>query len=254
MRYHKYPRLFFPQSLELNLEVKLPKHQSHYLINVMRRKLADKIILFNAESGEFLAEVMEANKNATIVKVVKKLRDFNKGLDITLVYSPVKNVKDEFIVQKAAELGVSLVQPCIFSRTIRPKTKADRLVAVAIEAAEQCERLDVPEVRGLEDFSNIFSEIKDKYIILCDETGQGKPVNEALSKLDKGNQFVILVGPEGGFTDSEIEQVYSLSGVTGIGLGPRILRADTAIITALAIVQNYLGDFGELPDFRNVTR
>jgi len=273
MRYHKLPRLYVENELNVGEQIRLPKPASHYLVSVMRRKLTDNIILFNGKAGEFLAEITEANKSAASIKIVEKTRGQAICPNITLIYSPVKNVKSEYIVQKATELGASKIQPCVFERTIRPKVKEDKLKAVAIEAAEQCERLDIPHINELIDFANLLPEIKDKNIIFCDETGQGKPASEALSALlpstsnmspratipdlsprtscgVNGKEFIILIGPEGGFSDDEIKQIYELPNAAGIGLGPRILRADTAIIAALTLTQNYLGDFDSLPDFR----
>lgn len=250
MRYHKFPRLYVEQELTLGNELKLSQMQSHYLISVMRRKLADKILLFNGKAGEFLAEISQANKKSVAIKLIEKTRDFKPSPKINLIFSPVKNAKSEFIVQKATELGAAKIIPCIFERTVKSKVKRDKLEVVSIEAAEQCERLDIPVISELGNFSDVILALKDKNIIFCDETGKGKPMSEALSKLPAGEEYYVVIGPEGGFSDSEIDKIYSYPKAIGVGMGPRILRADTAIITALALVQNYLGDYGDLPDFR----
>lgn len=267
-RYHKCPRLFVEANLDVDVSLVLSKPQSHYLISVMRRKLSDNIILFNGKEGEFLAEITEANKNSVKLLIIEKSRDFIKSPNISLVYSPVKNAKDEFIVQKATELGVSNIMPCIFERTVKSKVKVAKLDLVAVEAAEQCERLDVPVVHELSEFTSLFKSLSDgsgvnssnsirREIIFCDETGRGGAASQVLSKLAVGNasnddvEYIVMIGPEGGFSASEIDDIYSLNHVSGIGLGSRILRADTAIITALSLVQNYLGDFDKLPDFRS---
>ncbi len=250
MRYHKFPRLYVLDSLKTGLEVIISKQQSHYLVSVMRRKLSEKVILFNGKDGEFLSEITEANKNAVILKITNQTKLFKKCPDIQLFYCPVKNAKNEFIVQKATELGVSLIQPIICERSVKTKINKDKLKLVAMEASEQCERLEVPMVNDLMNFGDAVETLKDHIIIFCDETGQGDTSYQALSKLERDKKYAIFIGPEGGFSDSEIEKIYSLENKCAIGLGPRILRADTAIITALSLVQNYVGDFNLLPDFR----
>jgi 16S rRNA (uracil1498-N3)-methyltransferase len=168
----------------------------------------------------------------------------------------VKNAKNEFIVQKATEMGVSAIQPVITKHTIKDKTNAERLNLVAIEAAEQCERLDVPQVFEIADLDRILPKYSNHTIILCDETGAGKSAKDVLPSIvipaQAGIQLklAILIGPEGGFSDDEIKYLHAMKNVHAIGLGPRILRAETAIITALALCQNYLGDFDISPEFR----
>ncbi len=250
MREHKLIRLFVASPFTPGEVIRLGKEQSHYLINVMRRKLADKILVFNGQDGEYKTEIINPSKDQVHLEILEKTREQHNSLQLTLIYSPVKTVKSEFIVQKATELGATKIQPVILERTIKDKINQHKLNLVAAEAAEQCERLDVPEVLSVVSFDKIIRDYKDYKIILCDETGKGKSFKDlASSSLNKG-KWAIIIGPEGGFSDNEIKALYELPNVIGLGLGPRILRAETAIIAAIALWQVALGDWGNQPDFR----
>lgn len=216
----------------------------------MRFKQDEELLLFNSVDGEFRGKIVAATKHEVGIRIGKRTKEQHNCPPLALLYAPVKNAKNEFIVQKATEMGVTEIQPVITKHTIKDKAKTEKLHLVAIEAAEQCERLDVPEVFEITELESALKKYSDYKIILCDETGKGEPAAEVLSKLNKGSKYAILIGPEGGFSDLEISHLHSKSNVFPIGLGPRILRAETAIITALALVQNYLGDFHMSPDFR----
>ena len=250
MRNHKLIRIFTDSPISLEGTVNLGKDQAHYLINVMRRKVTDSILIFNGSDGEFEAEIISANKNEAMLHVRRKVREQIASPELTLLYAPVKNAKNEFIVQKATEMGVNHIQPVITNNTIKDKTNNERLKLVAIEAAEQCERLDVPEVSEIAELDKILHKYEDHDIMLCDETGAGKAVSEILSSVKNSGKWAILIGPEGGFSANEIRILHGMKNVHAVGLGPRILRAETAIITAIALWQSYLGDFGSVPDFR----
>jgi 16S rRNA (uracil1498-N3)-methyltransferase len=250
MRNHKLIRIFVGHPLSENGSINLCKEHSHYLTNVMRLKVSDSILIFNGSDGEFNGVITSASKNEVSVNIKNKTRAQVSSPDLTLLYAPVKNAKNEFIVQKATEMGVSHIQPVITKNTIKDKAKNERLRLVAIEAAEQCERLDVPEVNEIAELDKILHKYENHKIMLCDETGAGKAVAEAFKGIKPGDKWAILIGPEGGFSDAEIKMLHEMKNVYPVGLGPRILRAETAIITALALWQNYMGDFGSAPDFR----
>lgn len=216
----------------------------------MRLKPSDSLVLFNGKNGEFSGRIVAATKHEVGIRIEKRTKEQHNCPSLVLLYAPVKNAKNEFIVQKATEMGVSEIHPVITKHTIKDKTNSERLNLVAIEAAEQCERLDVPHIHEIEELEKVLKKYSDHKIILCDETGKGDAAAEVLSKLGHGGKYAVLIGPEGGFSDLEISLMHSMKNVHPIGLGPRILRAETAIITALALVQNYLGDFARLPDFR----
>ncbi len=249
MRNHKLIRVFVSLPLAEGASINLNKEQSHYLTNVMRRKISDSVLLFNGSDGEFEGEIIAASRNEAVIKVKAQTRKQVSSPDITLLYAPVKNAKNEFIVQKATEMGVSHIQPVITHNTIKDKTNNERLRLVAIEAAEQCERLDVPEVSEIVELDKVLHKYDGHKIMMCDETGRGKPASVVLAH-QAGDRWCILIGPEGGFSEAEIKMLHSMKNIHPVGLGPRILRAETAIITAIALWQNYLGDFGSSPDFR----
>jgi len=259
MRQHKLQRLYFPDQLDLDKNINMSNSNAHYLYIVMRKRAGDNITIFNSIDGEYKCEITYIDKKQVSIKTLEKISEPKKSLNIQLLYSPLKNVKSEYIVQKATELGVSKISPCIFKNTVNTKIKSERLEIIAVEATEQCERFDIPEVEALNDFNDIRDTLKDdnKIIIFCDETGQGAPFYDQAIEIKKkltestNIEIIVIVGPEGGFTNDEIDYIYSLKNSYGVGLGFRILRADTAIITALSLTQSYLGDFFELPDFRS---
>jgi len=250
MRDHKLIRIFITEELSTGTQINLNKEQSHYIGTVMRHKISDALLLFNGADGEFKAEIISATKNQMTVEVKNQTRTQLSSPNLTLLYSPVKNAKNEFIVQKATEMGVKTIQPVITDNTVKEGAKSERLGLVAIEAAEQCERLDVPEVFAIEKLDKILNNYKDHKIMFCDETGQGKPVAEALRN-EGGSNWAILIGPEGGFSARELAYLKTMNNVHPVGLGPRILRAETAIITAIALWQGAVGDFNTQPDFRS---
>jgi 16S rRNA (uracil1498-N3)-methyltransferase len=258
MRDHKLIRLYIEAPIEIGHFINCNQEQSHYISNVMRRKISDNILIFNGSDGEFLANITIIHKNGVELKVIEQTREQTYSPEIKLLYAPVKNAKNEFIVQKATEMGVSEIQPINTDRTIRDKANTEKLDLVAIEAAEQCERLDVPQINNIKEFEHAIDDLQDYIIIVCDETGKGRAAAEVLTEIKNSNiedeqenfKYAIVIGPEGGFSPKELEYLRSLENVFAIGLGPRILRAETAIITALALVQNYLGDYALSPDFR----
>lgn len=256
MRDHKLIRMFIKAPLMQGASINLDKSQSHYLITVMRRKISDSVLIFNGHDGEFEATITSDSKSSAVLDVIKKTKEQHSSPNLTLLYAPVKNAKNEFIIQKATEMGASAIQPVITQHTIKDKINIERLLLVAIEAAEQCERLDIPDVNEIDVLEKILPKYNDHKIILCDETGAGKSASEVFSELkltcqnNENDKFAILIGPEGGFSDAEIKTLHAQKNVFAIGLGPRILRAETAIIAALALWQNYLGDFNQKPDFR----
>ncbi len=251
MRQHKIPRIYLNEALTLGTSITLGKEQAHYLITVLRKTVADQLLVFNGKEGEFLAAFTEVAKNKAVIQLTQQSRSFTPSPPLTLIFSPVKNIKPEFIVQKATELGVSAIIPCCFTNTVKTGVNLDRLHAVACEAAEQCERLDVPAISELITLKQLIPILQQKeHILFCDESGQGKPIYEVLQQQQRNGKWALVVGPEGGFTPAEIDYFYSLPNLNGVGLGSRILKAETAIIAVLSIWQAVLGDFNQLPDFR----
>ena len=237
-------RLYFPGKLSLEDPVKLENKQVHYLINVMRKKIDDSILVFNSVNGEYLAKISEIYKNTIIIDIIKKIRDVKIENDIWLLFAPVKKSPTEYIVQKATELGVSKIIPVITERTITKNLNLKRMQDIAIESSEQCERITIPEVCAVKKLKDLIPNWdNDRIIFFCDETIR----NDDVVKIDFKNLSTksfgaILVGPEGGFSTNETNYLREKKFIRPIDLGPRILRSDTAVIAALSFWHYLKGD------------
>ncbi len=212
----------------------------------MRQKSGNCFFVFNGLDGEFVAEISVVEKKFLTAQIKEKISDLKNVPNIALAFALVKNVRIDFIAAKASELGVARFQPLLTQRTIVDKINLERFKANIKEACEQCERNDFPEIllpKKLEKFLSE-KEAQEKIFILCDESGQGLKASETLPQISTGSrEIVILTGPEGGFTSEEFAKMRQLKNLHAISLGPRILRADTAIISALTLVQEFCGDF-----------
>lgn len=235
-------RLFLPEVLFINQIVKLTKQQSHYLIKVLRVKINDKIYIFNNSNGEYLANIELINDNIVTVKIFEQNRIFYLVPDISLAFAPVKNAKTEYLSMKATELGVRKIYPVITDRTIVRKINAKRVKANIIEAAEQSDRVDLPELEEINSLNSFLASLTDETLLLADESGDGMTAEDLFKQKKSLGKIIVLIGPEGGFSKIEQEKIKKLKNSYAINLGPRILRADTAIISALAIINNYYGD------------
>ena len=237
-------RLYFPGKLSLKSPVKLENKQVHYLINVMRRKIDDSVLLFNSVNGEFLANISEISKNTIIVDIIKKTRDVKIENDIWLLFAPVKKSPNEYIVQKATELGVSKIIPIITERTITKNLNLNRMQDIAIESSEQCDRITIPEICAVKKLKDlILNWDNDRIIFFCDETTRNNDVVKIdFQNLSTKSFAAILVGPEGGFSANETNYLREKKFIRPIDLGPRILRSDTAVIAALSLWHCLNGD------------
>ena len=237
-------RLYFPGKLSLEDPVKLENKQVHYLINVMRKKIDDSILVFNSVNGEFLAKISEIYKNTIIIDIIKKTRDVEIENDIWLLFAPVKKSPTEYIVQKATELGVSKIIPIITERTITKNLNLKRMQDIAIESSEQCERITIPEVCALKKLKDIIPNWDNgRIIFFCDETIRNNDVVKIdFQNLSTKSFGAILVGPEGGFSTNETNYLREKKFIRPIDLGPRILRSDTAVIAALSLWHYLNGD------------
>jgi len=237
-------RLYFPGKLSLKSPVKLENKQVHYLINVMRRKIDDSILVFNSVNGEFLANISEISKNTIIVDIIKKTRDVKIENDIWLLFAPVKKSPTEYIVQKATELGVSKIIPVITERTITKNLNLKRMQDIAIEASEQCDRITIPEICAVKKLRDLIHNWdNDRIIFFCDETIRNNDVVKIdFQNLSTKSFGAILVGPEGGFSANETNYLREKKFIRPIDLGPRILRSDTAVIAALSLWHCLNGD------------
>ena len=247
-------RLFINQSkITLNQRIEIRDNDFEYLTKVLRKKITDEISIFNGVDGEFKSVISTIEKKFLTLEIIEKISELQKAPNITLAFSLIKNVKIDVIATKATELGVSNFQPIITKRTIVDKVNNERFKANIKEACEQCERNDFPEVFEVEKLNKFLSnsKISEKILILCDESGNGLQAKEVLTKIKlfENQEIVILIGPEGGFAEEEFAKMKELKNLYSMSLGPRILRADTAMISALTLVQEFLGDFGLRPRF-----
>jgi len=242
-----HTRLFIKDSLPGSGMVTLNQEQSHYLANVMRQKLGAPVALFNGCDGEWATEIAELKKRAVTLRIVEKIKQQSTEPDLMLAFAPIKKARIDFIAQKATELGVGHLQPIYTQRTNVDRVKTDRLYANAIEAAEQCERLTVPEVSDPIKLSTLLAKwSKDRMIMFCDEDLSGKSAHEALCELapdQKNNPWAVIIGPEGGFDDDERTAIKKMPQTITVSLGPRVLRADTAAMAAISIWQSAIGDW-----------
>jgi 16S rRNA (uracil1498-N3)-methyltransferase len=240
-------RIFIEEKFFSGAQIKIQNNEFEYLTKVMRQKIADEVFLFNGADGEFKGNICQIEKKFLIIQLKEKISDLKKPANLTLGFAPVKNVRIDFIATKATELGLASFQPLITKHTIVDKINYDRFKANVKEACEQCERNDFPKILEIKKLEKFLLEAKtaDKILILCDESGQGKKASKILPKIPvkKNQEIVILIGPEGGFSKEEFQKMRNLPNIYSLSLGPRILRADTAVVSALTLVQEFLGDF-----------
>jgi 16S rRNA (uracil1498-N3)-methyltransferase len=236
------PRLHVEMPLLDGAEFALAQEQGHYLVHVLRLSSGDAVSLFNGNDGEWLGYLTTVVKKSVHVRLEKRTADVKLPADIDYLFAPLKHARLDYMVQKATELGARRLRPVITQRTISERVKLDRMKANAIEAAEQCNLVFVPEVLEPLPLSKVLADWDgSRRLIFCDETAEVANPVEALKRVSV--PAAVLVGPEGGFTFEERELLKSLKFVTAISLGPRIMRADTVAIAALAVVQATLGDW-----------
>ncbi|HQZ14029.1 MAG TPA: 16S rRNA (uracil(1498)-N(3))-methyltransferase [Devosia sp.] len=246
-RTHKsFPRLYVTHGLAPGGTVALDKDQTNYLINVLRLKAGDSVILFNGRDGAWLAKVADPHRKGATLELVVPTAHQSPPSDLWYGFAPLKSARLDYVVQKATEMGVGVIQPVLTRFTQVHRLKSDKLDANVIEAAEQCEVLTIPVMApevALTDLIATWREVHGlRRLIVADESApSGSPV-EQLEWL-RGLPVGILVGPEGGFSDDERKLLLEQDFVVPISLGPRILRADTAAVAALALVQAIIGDW-----------
>ncbi len=240
---YKMQRLFVIDALSAKIEIDLPAQQSHYLAHVLRMRVADEILVFNGSDGEWRAVIAALSKKSVTLAVVEQTRPQPIPPDLLYCFAPIKVGRLDYMVQKAVEMGAGALQPVITQHTQVPKIGIQRLQANALEAAEQCGILAVPQVREPVKLDRLLATWdKTRTLIFCDEAAAGDNPVKALEALT-GRELALIVGPEGGFSEAERQQFRALPFVTAIPLGPRILRADTAAVAALAVIQATIGDW-----------
>lgn len=234
-------RLYFAETLGEGDDVALSKEQSHYIGTVLRKSEGDSVRIFNGGSGEFRAEITSVSKRAARLEIKEQLRKPLPSPDILLCFAPLRKHRTAFVIEKATELGVRALQPVITARTQFPKLNLEKMRAQAIEAAEQTERLDIPDIVAPQKLTALIESWGDRTLIFADEAGDAFPALNALGTIN--GPAAILIGPEGGFTPQERDLLRSQSFVKPVGLGPRILRADTAALSLLTLWQAVQGDW-----------
>ena len=242
--YHAKIRLYVPNELMLTKKIELNKKQSHYLMNVMRKKIHGTFLVFNQTNGEFLAKIQSNNKKLLSVEVMKKIRDPEEQIDLWVLFALVKKTPSEYIIQKATELGVSKIVPLITERTVTKSLNLKRFQDIAIEASEQCERITIPEILPLQKLYDVIDDwVEKRTIYYGDETMRhDKHSFNNFIKSTNASCGAVLVGPEGGFTTKEISYLKQKKFVIPINFGPRILKSDTAVVTALVLWHTLNGD------------
>lgn len=241
----RVPRLYCEQTLSARAELTLSREASHYLVTVLRLGDGAPARLFNAIDGEWQCAVSLANRKAARVRCDERLREATPPPDIEYLFAPLKSARLDYLAQKATEMGVRTIRPVITRHTIADKVNLDRIRANAIEAAEQCNMVYVPDVVEPEKLAGVLADWpEERTLIFCDErASQANPV-DALKQVQTG-PVAVLLGPEGGFSDQERDMILSVPNVVALALGPRIMRADTAAVAVLALVQSVLGDWCE---------
>ena len=226
-------RLFFSKSLSLNLTTTLDKSQSHYISKVMRIKESEVFSLFNI-SGEWEAKILSISKSIVEFNITKKLRQEENPKELWLAFSPIKSNYFNFMIQKATELGITKFLPIIFDRTVVRKINKERLEKVIIEATEQSNRINVPVIEEPQSL-NLFLKNNNTDLIFTDLNSENKKID---LNLLTSNPTCIIIGPEGDFSEKEREEILKYKGVQSIKINENILRSETAVISAISII-NY---------------
>ena len=248
-------RLYVDAPLSANAAVEIGADRAHYLRDVLRLKPGALLRLFNGRDGEWRASLGKLTKSGGKLVLEAKTRAQDSALDLWLVFAATKRASIDLIAEKATELGVACLQPVVTQNTHVDRVKTDRLRAIAIEASEQCERLTVPEIREPVAFTRLLGEWpKMRRVMVCVEAGDAQPIAAALSTYagdTAPSAWAILIGPEGGWSLPELDAIGKNPTFIPVGLGPRILRAETAALAAIACWQAILGDKNQRPPLRD---
>jgi len=241
--YSTTQRLYVDEDLVAGRQIEPAHGQTNYLLNVLRLKTGDPVLIFNGRDGEWRADIKMKGRKRASLEVVEQTRMQPSPYDLVYMFAPLKQARMEYAVQKAVEMGAGTLQPVLTHHTQMRKVRSEKLQAYAIEAAEQSRILSVPKVIAPQSFYQALDGFDPtRHLIFCDEGEEQRNPISVLEKL-KPRRFGLLIGPEGGFSQSEREHLLTLPFVTPLSLGPRVLRADTAAVAALALIQATLGDW-----------
>lgn len=234
MKYHQMTRLFVEDSLEKENIILSNSLDVNYLANAMRKKIGHQLLLFNPKDGEYIAEILEINHKKVILKPIEKIREYQKEKELNLIFAPIKQSRMNFLLEKATELGVTKLSPIKTKHSVVDKINFNKWYIYTKEASEQCGRLSIPAIKPLEVLNQFLSSWpEDQQIILCNEREKDLSLAEYLKSTEK--EINIMIGPEGGFSEQELELLLSKKFITSVHLGPRILRAETATLYALSL-------------------
>ncbi len=239
-------RVFVEADLAQGVALTLNKEQSLYLAAVLRKSVGDEVVLFNGRDGAWLCRLTSDSKKSVTLEAVEQIAPQSPPSDLWYGFAPLKNERLDYVIQKAVEMGAGIIQPVQTQYTQVHRLKMERLAANAVEAAEQCEVLNVPVIAAETSLAALLDSWADHHgtrqLIFADEGEASASPVDALQQL-AGQKIGLLIGPEGGFSDAEREKLHALPFVIPISLGPRILRADTAAVAAMAIIQATIGDW-----------
>lgn len=240
-------RLYLDSALVQDAPVPLEREQANYLLNVLRLRDGDGVLVFNGRDGEWLAEIVPEGRKQASLRPRRQVRRQTLVPNLHYLFAPLKHARLDYMAQKAVEMGAGVLQPVLTRRTQVSRLNIERLRANAIEAAEQCGILALPDIRSEQALDAALADLEpERLLIFCDEDMAAASPVSALAERPPA-PLALLIGPEGGFDDEERQRVLSRPNTMRISLGPRILRADTAAVAALALVQATLGDWVSTP-------
>ena len=244
-------RLFCEDTLGVGQKINLEKDQTHYLKNVMRCKINDKIIVFDNTTGEYIAEIFNIDKRSISIEILEKTKPMYVPGDVWLIFCPLKKTRTDFLVEKSTELGLRKFLPTLSDKTQTKTLSMDRFKKNIVEAVEQCGGTFIPEILPVSSLAKVIEEMpQDRMIIFCDESLESRNINYSLLS-EKPEKVALLVGPEGGFSDSERNLLRTKKNVLPVSLGNRILRAETAAVVALTMWHGLVGDWHKRVDHHN---
>jgi len=236
-------RLYVEDALSAGAEIAADKAQANYLLNVLRLKPGGTILLFNGRDGEWRVTLAEAGRKGCRLVAEEQVRAQTPLPDLHYLFAPLKHARLDYMVQKAVEMGAGRLSPVVTEHTQVARLNLKRMEANVIEAAEQCGILALPPVDAPRTLAALLADWDaGRRLIFCDEAAPAAGPADALANLPRG-PAALLIGPEGGFSEAERRDLLARSFVTPVSLGPRILRADTAAVAALAVVQSFIGDW-----------
>lgn len=248
-------RIFTDSELTMGAIIEPPAEPNHYLISVMRLKSGENVALFNGRQGEWIAEFIPMSRRQCQLKIITQTKEQPTDMrSITLNFALLKKTSMDFLMQKSTELGVTHFQPVITERTQSENIKISRLNAQIIEASEQCERLHIPTINEPISLDELLAQLSENDILIYgNESGDGVPISGFLSQEKITQNIQFLMGPEGGFSSIELAKLKQHNYTLSVGLGPRILRAETAALAAVTAFQLYQGDWNSMPKWSQNT-